>query len=135
MLKYIPGMEGELSGNLAVEPEMKFLADGKAITELSICLNGKPIKDSKGEEVKDEKGYPKRPEQWIRLSLFEDLAEEANKILKKGSFIVSNGYLRINGWINDDGEKINRLEWVTRSISYLDKGELVKIKIPEKVEA
>lgn len=111
MIKYMPGVEGEFSGYVAMEPEQHYKLDGAMVASVKVCLNGKVVKQN-GEAVNDEQGRPVKSKVWVKLSFYEELAVAVIEAVKKNSFLVVPGYMQITGWIGEDGNQRNDLEWV-----------------------
>lgn len=132
MIRYIPGLEGRLSGYLSADPEMRFTGEGKPVTEIRICLNGKRIEDADKNPIKDDKGFPLRPQQWFKIALFESLAEKANKLLSKQSFVELHGYQSLRGWIDKNGNQRDDFGWVCSGVKYLRNNELTWI-LPDDI--
>lgn len=82
-------------GNLGRDPEMRFMADGTAVTSFSIAVS-----DGWGERKKT---------MWFRVSVWGKRAETANQYLSKGKKILVEGRLTsdANGsprvWTRQDG--------------------------------
>lgn len=75
-----------ISGNLGRDPEMRFLNDGTAVTNLSVASNRRwtdPATGAAQEEVI-----------WFRVSVWGPQAEAANKYLSKGRQVLVEGRLR-----------------------------------------
>jgi single-strand DNA-binding protein len=72
----------QLIGNLGMDPEVKKLDGGSALTKFSLATTQTYI-NTKGEKVKDT--------QWHNLVLWGKMAETAGKYLKKGSEIAAEG--------------------------------------------
>src|SRR5258708_8362657 len=79
-----------LVGNLGQDPELRFLEDGTAVTNLSVAVNKK-----RGEQ---------RSTTWYRVSVWNGSAESATKFLKKGSKVLIEGSnLRVSQFTTKDG--------------------------------
>ena len=79
----------KLSGNLGQDPELKYTPSGKAVCVLSVA-------DSYGQG-------DKKQTQWIRVEAWDHLAE-AVATVKKGTFVVVDGFLKIEQF-EKNGEK------------------------------
>lgn len=123
MLKYEQGVEGTLSGYVSKQPELKTTGEGKPVTDLLMCLNGKAVKKD-GEVVEGEGGRPLRSKVWYKIPLYDGYAEAVCESVKKNDFLIIPGYQKVTGWMGDDEVQRNNLEWVfTRS-----RGELAVVK-------
>jgi len=75
-----------LVGNLGSDPEMRYLPDGRAVTNFSLATNRKWSDRQSGE---------KREETiWWRISVFGAQAETCNQYLKKGRQALVEGRMR-----------------------------------------
>ena len=79
----------EFEGRLGKDPEMRYLSDGRPVTNFRVAVNW------------SEKGEKKT--EWLGCSLFGDLAEEANQLLKKGDLVRMNGTVKTRLWEKEDG--------------------------------
>ena len=70
-------------GNLGRDPEMRYMSDGKAVTNLNVATNRVYTKD--GQKVTETT--------WVRVTLWGASAENANSYLKKGRQVLVDGYL------------------------------------------
>jgi single-strand DNA-binding protein len=86
-------------GNLGGDPEMKYLPDGKAVTNFSLAT-----KNWNGDTT------------WFRVSLFGKSAETANQHLNKGARILVEG--RLNPDPNTGGPRIWQRQDGTAAASY-----------------
>lgn len=75
-------------GNLGRDPEMRYMADGRAVTGFSVATN-RSWNDRSSGERHDETT-------WFRVSVFGRQAETANEYLKKGRRVLVEGRLRID---------------------------------------
>jgi single-strand DNA-binding protein len=71
-------------GNLGRDPEMKYLSDGKAITNMSVAVT----------EVSSRNGEKKESTIWFRVAAWGNQAENCNNYLKKGSKVLVQGRLQ-----------------------------------------
>ena len=81
-------------GNLGNDPEISYTKAGKAVARLSIAVS---------EHWKDKDGNKQERAEWIRIVMFDRLAEIAGEYLKKGSQVYIEGKLRTNKWQAQDG--------------------------------
>lgn len=71
-------------GNLGREPEMRYLPDGTAVTNLSVACNRRWT---------DSDGNARSQVTWIRVSVWGRQAETCNEYLAKGSKVLVEGEL------------------------------------------
>lgn len=84
-----------LIGNLGKDPEIRYLPNGNAVTNITIATS---------EYWKDKKtGDMKEKTEWHRVILFSKLAEIAGEYLKKGSQIYIEGSLQTRKWQDKNG--------------------------------
>ena len=72
-------------GNLGRDPEMRFMADGKAVTNFSYAIT---------EKYKDKTGQQQEVTEWINVATFGRLAEIAGEYLKKGTKVYVEGKMK-----------------------------------------
>ncbi|RDH45949.1 single-stranded DNA-binding protein [Zooshikella ganghwensis] len=84
-----------LVGNLGADPEVRYLPNGNAVTNLSIATS---------EQWKDKQtGQPQERTEWHRVVMFGKLAEVAGQYLRKGSKVYLEGKLQTRKWQAQDG--------------------------------
>lgn len=101
-----------LVGNLGGDPDVKQLNSGKMVARLNIAT-------SEGWKDKNTNEFQERTE-WHRVSLFDRLAEIAQKYLRKGSKVYIEGRLRTNKWQDQEGRDRYTTEIVAREMQMLD---------------
>ena len=79
-------------GNLGKDPEMRFMPDGKAVTNFSIAIS---------EKYKDKTGESKEVTEWVNVAYFGKLAEIAGEYLKKGSKVYVEGKMKTEKYSKD----------------------------------
>mgnify|MGYP003519344099 CR=1 FL=1 len=84
-----------LIGNLGRDPEVRYMPDGGAITNVSIATT---------ENWKDKNGEKQEKTEWHRVAFFGKLAEIAGEYLKKGSQVYVEGRLQTRKWQDKDGQ-------------------------------
>lgn len=100
-----------LIGNLGQDPETRYTADGKAITNCSIATS---------ETWKDKQtGQKQERTEWHRCVFFNRLAEIAGEYLRKGSKVYIEGSLRTRQW-EQEGVKRYTTEIVAKEMQMLD---------------
>ena len=95
----------QLIGHLGGDVELKYTADGKAVTNLSIATKT----SWNNKETKQRESST----QWHRVVIFGKLAEVAAKYLHKGSHVFIEGSLRTRKW-TDKKDNIDR--WTTEIV-------------------
>ena len=74
-------------GNIAADPEMRFLDNGTAITRMRVALNDGWYDREKGE-------WQERETVWMRIVMWRDLAANVAASLRRGDRVVVVGKLR-----------------------------------------
>ena len=89
-------------GNLGRDPEMRYLGDGSAVTNLSVATNRTWKDKNSGEKQKETT--------WFRVSVWGRQAEPVNQYLTKGAPVLVEGLLKIDNatggprlWTRQDG--------------------------------
>lgn len=83
-------------GNLGADPEVRYTANGSAVTNIRVATS---------EAWKDKNtGEPQERTEWHRITLFARLGEVAGQYLRKGSKVYVEGKLRTRKWQTQDGQ-------------------------------
>jgi len=72
-------------GNMGADPEVRYMADGKAVTNVNIAIT---------EVYKDKNGQKKETTEWVNVVFFGRLAEIVGEFCAKGSQIYVEGKLK-----------------------------------------
>ena len=102
----------QLIGHLGADPEMKALENGNTLTKMRIATS-EIYKNAKGEKVTDT--------QWHVVTAWGKTAEIAGKYLNKGSYVMIEGRLTHNEFVDKDGQKRYFTEVVVGELVMLDK--------------
>jgi single-strand DNA-binding protein len=84
-----------LIGNLGRDPEIRTMQNGGKVANLSIATSETWRDKSTGER--------KEKTEWHRVVIFGNLAEIAEKYLKKGSKVYVSGSLQTRKWTDQSG--------------------------------
>ena len=103
-----------LVGNLGKDPEMRILEGGVAKVNFSLATT---------EYYKDKNGNKVEHTEWHNIVLWRYLAENAEKLLKKGSQIYLEGKLQTRNWQDKEGHKRQTTEIVGEIFQLLGKKE------------
>ena len=99
-------------GNLGNDPEIRYTADGKAITNCTIATS---------ESWKDKQtGQQQERTEWHRVVFFNKLGEITGQYLKKGSKVYIEGSLRTRKWQDQSGQDRYTTEIVASEMQMLD---------------
>ena len=99
-----------LVGNLGRDPEVRYLPDGTAITNISVATT---------DTWKDKSGEKQEKTEWHNLVFYRRLAEIAGEYLKKGSQIYVEGKLQTRKWQTKEGQDRYTTEIVVNEMTML----------------
>ncbi|MDX7989184.1 single-stranded DNA-binding protein [Xenorhabdus sp. 12] len=85
-----------LVGNLGRDPEVRYLPNGGAVTNITLATS-EQWRDKQSGEVKEKT-------EWHRVVLFGKLAEVAGEYLKKGAQVYIEGQLQTRKWQDQQGQ-------------------------------
>ncbi|OFX70975.1 MAG: hypothetical protein A2X12_06480 [Bacteroidetes bacterium GWE2_29_8] len=85
-----------LIGHLGKDPDIKIIDNGTKIAKMSIAT---------AERFKDKNGNLGEHTEWHNLIMWRNLAESADKVLKKGSQVYVEGKIRNRNWLDKEGNK------------------------------
>ena len=80
-------------GNLGKDPEMRTMANGKAVTNFSIAVTEKWTSN----------GEKKERTEWVKVTAYDKLAEICAKYLAKGKPVFISGKMQTRQWEDKDG--------------------------------
>lgn len=108
-------------GNLGQDPDMRYMPDGQAVTNLSLASNRRWPDRTTGEMQEEVT--------WVRVSVWGKQAEAANQYLSKGRKVLVEGRLRPDPdtggprlWTRQDGTVGASFEMVADRVVFLDSG-------------
>lgn len=99
-----------LVGNLGQDPEVKYMPNGNAVTNVSIATS---------ESWKDQQGQLQERTEWHRVVMFRKLAEIAGQYLRKGSQVYLEGKLQTRKWQDQNGQDRYTTEIVADNMQML----------------
>ena len=101
-----------LVGNCGQDPEIKHLASGGAVTNVSLATS---------DTWKDKQtGAQQERTEWHRVVFFNRLAEIVGEYVKKGSKIYVEGRLQTRKWQDQSGQDRYSTEVVANEMQMLD---------------
>jgi single-strand DNA-binding protein len=100
-----------LIGNLGADPEMRFTANGSAVTNFRMAV-GRTFRTPDGDR-RDET-------EWFSVVCWNKLAEIVGQHLRKGRKVYVEGRLQTRSWDGPDGQKRYRTEVIANQVLYLD---------------
>lgn len=100
-----------LIGNLGKDPEMRYTANGNAVTNFNMAVT----RSFSGQEGRREET------EWVTVVSWSKLAELVGQHLTKGRKVYVEGRLATRSWDGPDGQKRYRTEVVAEQILFLDR--------------
>ncbi len=101
-----------IMGNLGVEPEVRYMPSGSAVTNIRVATS---------ESWKDKQsGERQERTEWHRIVLFNRLGEIAAQYLHKGSRVFVEGSIRTNKWQDQNGNDRYTTEIIASSMQLMD---------------
>lgn len=101
-------------GHLGADPEMRYLADGKPVTNFSVATS---------QTWKDQAGQPQEKTTWFRVAAWGKLGEICNEYLRKGAQVYVEGTVSAHAWVGKDGAPACGLELKADEVRFLGKKE------------
>ena len=98
-----------LMGNLTRDPELRFTANGAAVASFGLAINRRY---KQGDDWKEEVCF-------VDITVWGKQAENCAEYLSKGRAVFLEGYLKLNSWENESGEKRNKHEVVANTVQFL----------------
>lgn len=101
-----------LVGNVGIDPDVRYMPNGNAVTTLSIATS---------ETWKDKNtGEKQERTEWHRVVCFNRLGEIAGEYIRKGSKLYVEGSLRTRKWQDQQGQDKYTTEIIASDIQMLD---------------
>ncbi len=101
-----------LIGNLGADPEMRYTANGNAVTTFNLAVN----RNWTGPD-----GERKEETEWFTVVSWDKLAETVSQFLQKGRRAYVEGRLQTRSWEGQDGQKRYKTEVVANTVLFLDR--------------
>jgi single-strand DNA-binding protein len=99
-----------LVGRLGKDPETRYMANGEAVTNVSLATS---------ERYKDKQGEKQEKTEWHNLVFYRRLAEIAGEYLKKGSQVYIEGRIQTRKWQDKDGKDHYTTEIIVNEMKML----------------
>ncbi len=96
-------------GNVGSDVEMRYIADGKPVTNFSVAVNRRYTAGGEKREETD----------WFTVTTWNKLAENCNQYLAKGRQVYVEGRVSLHEWEGQDGIKRSRLELTADTVKFL----------------
>ncbi len=103
-----------LIGNLGRDPEVRQLENGASVAKFSVATN---------ENYRDKAGEWQTITEWHNVVAWRNLAERAEKQLKKGSMVYVEGKLTTRKWQDQNGNDRYTTDVVAMTFRSLDRKE------------
>lgn len=101
-----------LVGNLGGDPEVRYMPNGNAVTNVTIATS---------ESWKDKQtGQQQERTEWHRVCFFNRLAEIAGEYMRKGGKVYVEGALRTRKWQDQSGADRYTTEIIASEMQLLD---------------
>ena len=103
-------------GNLGADPEMRYTADGTALTNFRVAAS---------RSYSGPDGERKEETEWFSVVTWRKLAEQCSQFLQKGRKVYVEGRLQTRSWDTPEGERKYRTEVIAERVLFLDRaGEM-----------
>jgi single-strand DNA-binding protein len=103
-----------LIGNVGTDPEMRYTANGNAVTTFRIACN----RNFSGQD-----GERREETEWFSIVTWNKLAETCSQFLQKGRRAYVEGRLQTRSWDGPDGNKRYRTEVIANTVLFLDRAQ------------
>jgi len=100
-------------GNLGADPEMRYTANGNAVTTFNVATSRR-FTDSSGERREET--------EWFRVVTWNRLAETCAQYLHKGRQVYVEGRMQTRSWEGQDGQKRYTTELIADDVRFLGGG-------------
>ena len=104
----------QIIGRLGQDPEMRFTANGRAVSTLNVAVN---------RFYTTQDGERREETAWVRVVAWARLAEQASQYLSKGRQVYVEGRLQTRQWEDKEGQRRYTTEVVAQDIQFLDRAE------------
>jgi single-strand DNA-binding protein len=101
-----------LIGNVGTDPEMRFTANGNAMTTFRLAI-------SRVHNTVD--GERKQETDWFTIVTWGKVAESCNQFLTKGRKVYVEASLRARSWESQDGQKRSKIDIIANRVMFLDR--------------
>ena len=105
-------------GNLGADPEMRYTANGSAVTNFNVAVN----RNWAGPD-----GERKEETEWFTVVTWNKLAETCSQFLQKGRRAYVEGRLQTRSWEGQDGQTRYRTEVIANTVLFLDKAQAAPV--------
>jgi single-strand DNA-binding protein len=99
-----------LIGNIGRDPEMRYTANGSAVTTFTLAVN---------RNFQSQEGERREETDWFEIVTWNKLAELCSQFLQKGRQAYVEGRLHTRSWEGQDGQKRYRTEVIAQTVLFL----------------
>lgn len=100
-----------LVGNCGRDPEMRYMADGKAVCNISVATSTRRKNRETGEVTEST--------EWHRVTFYERLAEIAGEYVRKGKPVYVEGRIKYGKYTDQAGVEKNTVEIIATELQLL----------------
>lgn len=97
-------------GRLGKDPETRYMADGKAVTNFTLATS---------ETWKDKSGEKQEKTEWHNCTVYGKLAEVVGEYLRKGSQAYVEGKIQTRKWQDKEGKDRYATEIIVNELTML----------------
>lgn len=101
----------QIIGNAGRDPEIRYMADGKAVANISIATTSRRTDKKSGEKIETT--------EWHRITFYDKLAEIVGEYVKKGKPLYVEGRLKYGKFTNKDGHEQNTCDIIATEMQLL----------------
>jgi single-strand DNA-binding protein len=101
----------QIIGHLGRDPELRYMASGAAVANVSVATTSKRKDKHTGETIEDT--------QWHRVTFYERLAEVANEYLHTGSSVYIEGRIKYGKFTDKNGVEKNTVDIIATDLQFL----------------
>jgi len=102
----------QIIGNLGADPEMRFTANGQAVSTFNVAVNRR---------YQTRDGERREETEWVRCVAWAKLAELVSQYVTKGSQIYVEGRMQTRQWEDKEGQRRYTTEVVANDVQFLDR--------------
>jgi single-strand DNA-binding protein len=112
----------QLTGHLGADPEMRYTAQGSAVTSFRVASN---------RSWKDRDGNPHEDTEWFRVVAWDKLGEICNQYLTKGTRVYVEGRLQTRKWTDQQGQERYSTEVIAQDMIILSSRNGERAAMPD----
>jgi len=105
-----------IAGNMGRDPQVRDTSNGKKVCSFSVAVNGRGKVDGRWQKTTE----------WYSVTCFGQTAEFIGEHGTKGRTIICVGEVRINSYVNKNGDKVSNLEMTADKATFIgSRGETI----------